>query len=123
MNIDRTPKVVEIAFLKYLSSNRPDRGILALLELTLRNNDFYFGKIVFLQIFGIAMGKPFSPRCADLYLEELDDGAMNNFKIHPKLFFRFLDDIFLIWSGPLLGILEYESFLNSIISDIKISLN
>jgi hypothetical protein len=109
MNIDRTLKVVEDAFLKYL--NRPVTEILTLLELTLKNNDFYFGKIVFLQILGIAMGEPFSwGGCANLYLEELDDGAMNNFKIHPRLFLRFLGDIFLIWPGPPLSILEYESF-------------
>jgi hypothetical protein len=57
MDFYRTLKVVKQDFIKYLSTNE----ILELLETTLRiNNDFTFCDIVFLKIFGIAMGKPFS---------------------------------------------------------------
>lgn len=122
MNIDRTLQVVKEAFAKYPSPQRPDKEILQLLELTMRNNDFTFCGLVFLQIFGTAMGKTFAPNCADLYLEEFDDKAMHNFHIHPLFFFRFLDDTFFLWPGTVDELKEFETFLNSLIPDIKITL-
>jgi hypothetical protein len=123
MDIDRTLRVVRDAFAKYPSPHRPDREILQLLELTMRNNDFTFCGLVFLQIFGTAMGKTFAPNCADLYLEEFDNKAMHDFRIHPLLFYRFLDDTFFLWPGTVDELLEFELFLNQLIPDIQITLN
>jgi len=38
------------------------------------------------------------------------------------LFFRYLDDIFFIWTGSKDELLEYETYLNSLIPGIKINL-
>lgn len=122
MDINRTLQVVKDAFAKQPVQNRPDKEILALLELTMRNNDFTFCDLIFLQIFGTAMGKTFAPNCADLYLEDFDKKAMHDFRIHPLLFFRFLDDTFFLWPGTVDELKEFETFLNNLIQDIKITL-
>lgn len=123
MNIDRTLQVVTEAFNTHHSPLRPDREILELLELTLKNNDFSFNGQTYLQIFGTAMGKNFAPNCANLYLKEFDRRAVTDFHIQPLFFFRFLDDTFLLWPGTVQQLHEYETFLNTIIPDIKITLN
>src|SRR6218665_3122959 len=94
-----------------------------LMELTMKNNDFTFNKEIFLQIFGTAMGKPYAPSLANIYLIDFDDRAINNFRIKPKFYFRFLDDIFIIWTGTQAELTEYEIYLNTLIPDIKITLN
>ena len=81
MHIDRTLQVTKSALAKYPDPQRPDKYILRLLEITLRNNDFTFNGEYFLQICGTAMGKSYAPGLADLYLEEFDEKATNGYKI------------------------------------------
>jgi hypothetical protein len=122
MDIDRTLQTVRDAFQRHPNRKRPDDEILQLLELTMKNNDFLFAGLVFLQIFGTAMGKNFAPNCANLYLEDFDDKAMHNFNIKPLFFYRFLDDTFFLWPGTEIELKEYETFLNNLIPDITITL-
>lgn len=122
MNINRTLAVLKLAFKANPRPSRPDDEIIALLELIMKNNDFQFNNELFLQIFGTAMGKSFAPNLANLYLIDFDKQAMNGFRIKPSLFYRFLDDIFFVWTGTRDELKEFETFLNSIIPNIKITL-
>jgi hypothetical protein len=123
MQIDRTIDTVRMALTEHPVDGRPDRHIIKLLEITLRNNDFVFNEEFFLQICGTAMGKTYAPGLADLYLEKFDRVACNDFFIKPLLYFRFLDDTFFVWTGSLEQLREYELFLNQIIPGITITLN
>ena len=123
MKIDRILKVTESALRKHPQFRRPDRHILDLLDITLNNNDFTFNGEFFLQICGTAMGKTYAPGLADMYLEDFDERAMNGFRIKPLLFYRFLDDIFFIWTGSEADLKEFENYLNTLIDGIKITFN
>src|SRR6218665_2885891 len=83
---------------------------MTLLTTIMTNNDFTFNKELYLQVFGTAMGKIFAPNLANIYLIDLDKGAMEGFRIKPNLFFRFLDDIFFIWPGTREELDEYQDF-------------
>lgn len=122
MKIDRILTTTKLALENSPLSGRPDKHLLSLLEITLRNNDFTFNNEYFLQICGTAMGKTYAPALADIYLEEFDQKAMHGFKIKPMLFWRFLDDIFFVWLGSVDELKEYENYLNSILDGIKITL-
>ena len=123
MNINRTLACVRKAFKQYPSPSRPDKHLLDLLEIILKNNDLEFNGEWFKQICGMGMGRKVAPALADLYLLHLDHKAMHGFRIKPILFFRFLDDIFFIWPGTKDDLKEYGDFLNTIIPGIKITLN
>jgi len=101
---------------------RPDEGLIKLLDLTMKNNDFEFDNEFFLQTCGTAMGKKYAPSLANIYLLEFDDKAMNDFKIKPDNYGRYLDDVFFTWAGTVSELKEYEAFLNSLIPGIKITL-
>lgn len=122
MNIDRMLQVTKSAFQKFPDASRPDDHILQLLNYILHNNDFQFNDETFLQICGTAMGKACSPQLADLYLEWFDEQARTGFHIKPFLYFRYLDDIFMIWTGTVEQLKEFEKFLNSLIPGINIKL-
>jgi len=122
MNINRTIAVVKRAFRANPRPNRPDKELIELLELIMKNNDFRFNNDIFLQIFGTAMGKSFAPNLANLYLIDFDRQAINGFHIKPSLFYRFLDDIFFVWPGSMAELHDFENFLNSLIPDIKVTL-
>ena len=123
MRIDLTIENVRQAFNSNPCPNRPDAEILELLELTLRNNDFEFAGEIFLQKVGTAMGKIYAPSLANMYLQPFDEKAKTGFRIKPQLYFRFLDDIHLVWPGNRTDLSEYEEFLNSLIPGIKITFN
>ena len=121
MRIDLILQSIREMFDLYPDHTRPDSDILELLEITLRNNDFQFDGKFFLQICGIAMGRKYAPSAANIYLRKFDHQAMHNFRICPKLYGRFLDDIFGIWPGTKAELKEYETYLNSLIPGIKVT--
>ena len=123
MRIDRTLQVTKNALARFPDPQRPDDHIMRLLEITLRNNDFTFNGNFYLQTCGTAMGKAYAPGLADLYLEEFDHKAVHGFKITPLLYYRFLDDIHFIWTGTMAELQEFETYLNSLIDGIKITLD
>jgi hypothetical protein len=122
MTIDRMMDVTRGAFARYPVAGRPDARLLELLDLTLRSNDFVFNGEVFLQVCGIAMGKDYAPSEANLYLEKFDDDAVG-YEIVPLLYFRFLDDVFFVWTGTVEQLKSFEAYLNTLIPGIKITLN
>lgn len=122
MNIDRSIECVRKAFNENKQINRPDKHILDLLEISMKYNDFEFAGNFYLQTMGTAMGKRFAPGLANLYLLEFDRMAKNGFRMKPLLFFRYLDDIFFLWPGDVTSLKEFEVYLNSIIPDIKVTL-
>lgn len=123
MNLDRILDVVRESFRDNPDSARPDKEILQLLDLTLKNNDFEFDDKFYLQVHGTAMGKKYAPSLANLYLQYFDRMAVTGFKIKPLNYHRYLDDIFFLWPGTSVELDEYNIFLNSLIGDIKVTLN
>lgn len=107
-------------FLLYPDETRPDRFIIELLHLTLTGNDFCFEGKWFLQILGMAMGNPCSPSTANLFLEAFDQ-ALLSYNLMVSLYNRFLDDTFFVWSHSITELLLFESFLNTVMPNIKIS--
>ena len=123
MKIDLILSAVQEAFDEVPNPARPDKEILQLLELTLKRNDFEFNDRIFLQTCGTAMGKTYAPSLANLYLKKFDTAAKYGFRIRPKLYWRFLDDLFIIWPGTREELAEYQDFLNSVIAGITVQLN
>jgi len=122
MLIDRSIEVVKDAFTRHPDASRPDKHILELLTIALTQNDFMFDNQLYVQKCGTAMGKRFAPNLANLYLLPFDHAACNDFTIKPLLYFRYIDDIFFIWTGSRQQLKQYESFLNNIIPGITITM-
>jgi hypothetical protein len=101
--------------------HRPDKQILRLLLLLLKNNDFQFEGKLYKQILGAAMGFPFSPSAANIYLLDFDEYITSGFRILPTLYHRFLDDQFILWSGSSEDLNEFHHNINLLIPDIKVT--
>ena len=121
MRIDLIIDSIREAFRDFPDPARPDEGILELLSLTLHNNDFEFDGQFYLQVCGIAMGRKYAPSAANIYLRSFDKKASNGFHIKPKLYSRFLDDIFGVWPGTREELINYQKFLNNLIPGIKVT--
>ena len=64
------------------------------------------------------MGKRYAPALANLYLVDFDEAANHSFHALPLHYFRYLDDVFGIWSRTLSQLQEYNTFLNSLTPDL-----
>lgn len=103
--------------------DRPDEEILQLLQLSLENNDFEFNGKWYVQTSGTAMGKKFAPSYANIFMAAFESDALNKCKITPLVYLRFLDDIFLIWTGTKTEFDTFLAILNSHHPSITLTAN
>jgi retron-type reverse transcriptase len=72
-------------------------GLHKLIEICFTSTYFTFDNNIYEQTEGTAMGSPLSPFVADIFMEELENNLLEKSRKKPKLFARYVDDIFMIW--------------------------
>ena len=97
-------KAVRKMMNKYPDPKRPDNIILNLLEICLTRNTFTFNGKNYIQTSGCAMGHPYCVAYANIYMANWEEDALSVALYKPFIWFRFIDDIFMIW---LHGIFEF----------------
>ncbi|XP_061915846.1 uncharacterized protein LOC133658165 [Entelurus aequoreus] len=111
IDIDEGIQAVKNVFYKYRDVSRPEKEILQLLEINLRRNDFEFDGRFYLQIKGTAMGKKFAPAYANIFMAEWETSALAACPKRPLYYFRYLDDIWGVWTH---SSEEFSVFLNTL---------
>jgi|GEM_PF-1112420 len=66
------------------------------IDLILGSTSFAFNDRFYEQIHGSPMGSPLSPILADLVMEDLEVTCLNNLDFSVQVFYRYVDDIFMI---------------------------
>ena len=107
-------------FSRYPNKNRPDSILLKLLEINLNKNDFEFDTKFYLQVKGTAMGKRFAPSYANIFMARWEERALAAWHTRPLHYFRFLDDIWGVWSGTEGEFEQFAAHLNRFDRSIKI---
>ena len=69
-----------------------------LLLFVLEHNIFEFNGQVFSQRHGVAMGTKLAPALATLYLAHIEEEFLRGHSQRPLVWFRYIDDIFAVWS-------------------------
>lgn len=100
--------------------NRPDDHLIKLLEVNLTRNDFVFNDKFFLQVKGTAMGKKFAPAYANIFMAAWEKGALQTTPLKPVHYYRFLDDVWGVWTHSLTEFQDFISILNSFNSSITV---
>lgn len=94
-NIDAGPMLEQ--FRKKLPMNALISRLLDCLEFIMENNYFRFGKTLFRQKKGTAMGTAVAVFAASYYLACCEMEVLPRYKKHIVLYKRFIDDVFGIW--------------------------
>lgn len=58
------------------------------------------------------MGSPLSPVVANLFMEHLEERALNTTALRPKMWIRYVDDTFVIWPHGNAELKEFHRHLN-----------
>lgn len=101
-----------------------NRVIIKLLSLTLHLNNFEFNGKHYLQKKGSSMGSKSSCRYADVFMDDFETkfiypSILNKY----KAYYRFVDDIFMIWTGTEAELLSFFTEINKVHDSIKFDCN
>ena len=100
-------ETIDIASQNYFNSINQHRFFTrkffeGLLSLSVKDILFLFNNQLFSQVDGVGMGNPLGPTFANLFLCHHETNWLNNCPLHfkPKLYRRYVDDTFLLFSDP-----------------------
>ena len=96
--------------------------IIGLLKLCLKNTCFQWRDSFYEQTIGAAMGSPLSPVIANIFMEHFEQSALANSVYVPKIWKRYVDDIFAIWPHGKEHLDTFLSYLNNIHPAIKFTI-
>ena len=117
----RIKKVLKLATILNIRSHKslPTERICDLIRMILGMNNFSFNDQHFQQIHGTAMGTRMAPSYANLFMGKLEKEALKNAPFKPYVWWRFIDDIFMVWTEGEDDLKTFIHYLNSIHPTIK----
>ena len=95
--------------------------IIQLLHINVNNTFFTFGDITFKQIKGTAMGAPFSPTMANIYMSVTIKKFLLTQKKPPHFLKRYIDDIIMVWTGDTKELNTFLTDLNRFNANLSFS--
>ena len=110
------PNEEGLSFLRNTLDKRSNKNVttdtlIELAELVLQNNYFEFNERYLKQIRGTAIGTKFAPPYAIIYMAALEEDFLETLMKKPWLWWRYIDDIFMIWQH---GEDELKTFLEKL---------
>ena len=97
----------------------PAESICDLIRMILTMNNFSFNNEHYLQVHGTAMGTRMAPSYANLFMGKFEQHAIENAPLKPFVWWRFIDDVFMIWTEGEEHLKDFIRYLNSVHASIK----
>ena len=94
-----------------------------LIRMILTMNNFTFNDKHYLQTHGIAMGTQMAPSYTNLFLAKFETDALLRAPFQPYIWWRVIDDIFMIRTHSLDDLQTFTTYLNNIHPTIKFTSN
>ena len=94
-------------------------SLVDLAECVLKNNVFEHNARIFRQKRGTAIGTKMAPPYAILFMAELEDQLLQNSPLKPSVWWRYIDDIFLIWPHGEDSLKAFIEYINQYHHSIK----
>ena len=99
-----------------------NENLLRLLEMVLKLNNFTFNNKNYLQINGTAMGTRVAHTYANLFMDSIERKYIYLRRIKPRIWFRFIDDVWGIFQGTEAELLQFVEYCNSFHDLIKFTI-
>ena len=117
--LEESLDIMEKEFFPKTKCGIPSNYLRRILELILKCNNFQFNRKNFLQVNGTAMGTRVAPTYANLFMAHFEETYVYKDKSRPRIWFRFIDDIWGIFNGNEESFKKFNSELNSIHTSIQ----
>ncbi|KAJ8911005.1 hypothetical protein NQ315_011270 [Exocentrus adspersus] len=93
-----------------------------LLTLCIKTTYFQLENDFYQQDFGMAMGSSLSPIMSNIFMEHFEETYVKSYINKPKIWWRYVDDVFSIWPHGQDNLTDFLNFLNNIEPTIKFTL-
>ena len=119
--LEESLEIMEREFFPKTNCVIPTTYLVRMLELILKCNNFTFNRKHFLQVNGTAMGTRVAPTYANLFMAHFEETYVYSYRNNskPRIWFRFIDDIWGIFSGNRTTFQTFVEYLNSVHASIK----
>ena len=97
----------------------PTTRLCDLIRMILTHNTFTFNGKYYRQINGTAMGTKMAPSYANLFMGKFEENALADASHSPLIWWRFIDDIFLLWTHGEDLLNRFITYLNNLHPTIK----
>ena len=78
-------------------NNITDLNTIKLVIIYLKSTFFSFQDVIYEQTCGVAIGSPFSPIVANIFMEDFEAKSISSTPFLPKIWKRYVDNTFIIW--------------------------
>ena len=107
-----------LGVLRKALDSRADRSVstdslMDLAEVVLKNNMFEFNGRFYHQIRGTAIGTKCAPPYSILFLADLEEKLLRSYDCKPSVWWRYIDDVFLIWTHGEEDLQRFIDYLNA----------
>ena len=92
------------------------------MDMVLENNNFSFNGKHYVQTEGTAIGSHLGMNYASVYLGSWEKTLFENSKTKPMTYFRFVDDVWGLWSDGLDSLKDFHRVANLIHPRIQVNL-
>ena len=96
--------------------------LIHLTKFILEHNYFSFSDNFYLQTKGTAMGTRMAPQYANIFMADLEEKVLNQTHNQPRLYLRYIDDIFMVWTHGEESLKLFHEKLNKEDPNIKLTL-
>ena len=103
----------------------PTNFLVELSQMVLNKNYFKFENAYYLQCQGVSMGSPCSPNYANLFMGKFEADFVysnNPYSMYIKCWYRFIDDIYFIFTGSGEQLEKFKLYINSRMPSISFTL-
>ncbi|KAJ8909510.1 hypothetical protein NQ315_012834 [Exocentrus adspersus] len=97
-------------------------AFMELLTLCIKTTYFQLENDFYQQDFGMAMGSSLSPIMSNIFMEYFEETYVKNYTNKPKIWWRYVDDVFSVWPHGQDSLTQFLNFLNNIEPTIKFTL-
>ncbi|XP_073254203.1 uncharacterized protein [Porites lutea] len=97
----------------------PTETIVDLAELVLRINNFEFNENHYLQTSRTAIGTKMALSYANLFRDRPERRLLSQAQVKPYISLRYIDDVFMVWTGTELELVEFLNYINEAHDTIK----
>jgi hypothetical protein len=97
----------------------PTNELIHLLELALTSNNFVFNDENYLQVSGTAIGAKFAPSYANIFMGWHEHKLLTTASLKPLVWYRYIDDIFMLWTHSEGDLVDFITHANSIHPSIQ----
>ena len=116
-------KAIEIGIINIRKHNKnlklSDEDLKELFNYCTKNSNFTFDNQHYDQINGVAMGSPISPILAHLFMSNLEENIDRYKRKKSEVYYRYVDDIFMIINGTQKDIQKFKKFMNTLETTIR----